>query len=303
MARLGKHAVALGKGGLVALIFRRMVVVGVGLIGGSLALDAKKRGLAGEIIGVGREERNLKFARRRGIIDRYVTRPSEIPGDADLLMMATPVQSTIALAKAFLPLLRPGCIVSDVGSVKGEVVRGMERLLPSDIPFVAGHPIAGSEQWGARAAQADLFVNHRCILTPTAKTDAAALRKIALLWRRVGAKVEMMDPETHDRVLGIISHLPHVLVYALVNTLARTRVRGIDLKTYCAGGFKDFTRIASSRPELWRDICLMNRRAVGRSLGDYIKSLEQLKRWIDEGNGALLEKEFTRANQIRAQIA
>jgi prephenate dehydrogenase len=303
MARLGKHAVALGKGGLVALIFRRMVVVGVGLIGGSLALDAKKRGLAGEIIGVGREERNLKFARRRGIIDRYVTRPSEIPGDADLLMMATPVQSTIALAKAFLPLLRPGCIVSDVGSVKGEVVRGMERLLPSDIPFVAGHPIAGSEQWGARAAQADLFVNHRCILTPTAKTDAAALRKIALLWRRVGAKVEMMDPETHDRVLGIISHLPHVLVYALVNTLARTRVRGVDLKTYCAGGFKDFTRIASSRPELWRDICLMNRRAVGRSLGDYIKSLEQLKRWIDEGNGALLEKEFTRANQIRAQIA
>jgi prephenate dehydrogenase len=218
-------------------------------------------------------------------------------------MMATPVQTTVALAKAFLPLLRPGCIVSDVGSVKGEVIRGMERLLPSDIPFVAGHPIAGSEQWGARAAQADLFVNHRCILTPTAKTDAAALRKIALLWRKVGAKVEIMDPETHDRVLGMISHLPHVLVYALVNTLARTRVRGVDLKTYCAGGFKDFTRIASSRPELWRDICLMNRHAVGRSLGDYIKSLEQLKRWIDEGKGALLEKEFARANEIRAQIA
>jgi prephenate dehydrogenase len=130
-----------------------------------------------------------------------------------------------------------------------------------------------------------------------------ALKKIALLWRKVGADVEMMDPETHDRVLGIISHLPHVLVYALVNTLARTRVRGIDLKTYCAGGFKDFTRIASSRPELWRDICLMNRRAVGQSLGNYIKSLEQLKRWIEEGKGTLLEKEFTRANEIRAQIA
>jgi prephenate dehydrogenase len=268
-----------------------------------LALDAKKRGLAGEIVGFGRAEGNLKLARRRGIIDRYVTRPKEIPGDSDLLMMATPVQTTVALTKAFLPRLKPGCIVSDVGSVKAEVIRGMERLLPSDIPFVAGHPIAGSEQWGARAAQADLFVNHRCILTPTAKTDGAALKKIALLWRKVGAKVEMMDPETHDRVLGIISHLPHVLVYALVNTLARTKVRGVDLKTYCAGGFKDFTRIASSRPELWRDICLMNRRAVGRSLGDYIKSLEQLKRWIDEGKGALLEKEFTRANQIRAQIA
>jgi prephenate dehydrogenase len=179
----------------------------------------------------------------------------------------------------------------------------MEKLLPSTIPFVAGHPIAGGEQWGARAAKADLFLGHRCILTPTKRTDAAALRKIASLWRKVGAKVEMMDPETHDRVLGIISHLPHVLVYALVNALARTQVHGVDLKRYCAGGFKDFTRIAASRPELWRDICLMNRGALGQSLGAYIKNLEQLKRWIEQGKGALLEKEFARANEIRAQIA
>jgi prephenate dehydrogenase len=287
----------------VARLFRRMVVVGVGLIGGSLALDARKRGLVGEIIGVGRGQANLRFAQRQGLIDRYVTTETDIPEDTDLLMMATPVQTTLSLTKTFLPVLRPGCIVSDVGSVKAEIVRGMERLLPSTIPFVAGHPIAGGEQWGARAAKGDLFVGHRCILTPTKSTDSAALRKVALLWRKVGAKVEMMDPETHDRVLGIISHLPHVLVYALVNTLARTRVRGVDLKSYCAGGFKDFTRIASSRPELWRDICLMNRRAVGQSLGDYIKSLEQLKLWIEEGKGTLLEKEFARANEIRAQIA
>jgi len=287
----------------VARLFRRMVVVGVGLIGGSLALDARKRGLVGEIIGVGRGQANLRFAQRQGLIDRYVTTETDIPEDTDLLMMATPVQTTLSLTKTFLPVLRPGCIVSDVGSVKAEIVRGMERLLPSTIPFVAGHPIAGGEQWGARAAKGDLFVGHRCILTPTKSTDSAALRKVALLWRKVGAKVEMMDPETHDRVLGIISHLPHVLVYALVNTLARTRVRGVDLKSYCAGGFKDFTRIASSRPELWRDICLMNRRAVGQSLGDYIKNLEQLKLWIEEGKGTLLEKEFARANEIRAQIA
>jgi prephenate dehydrogenase len=287
----------------VALLFRRMVVVGVGLIGGSLALDARKRGLVGEIIGVGRGQANLRFAQRQGVIDRYVTTETDIPEDTDLLMMATPVQTTVSLTKTFLPVLRPGCIVSDVGSVKAEIVRGMERLLPSTIAFVAGHPIAGGEQWGARAAKGDLFVGHRCILTPTKSTDSAALRKVALLWRKVGAKVEMMDPETHDRVLGIISHLPHVLVYALVNTLARTRVRGVDLKSYCAGGFKDFTRIASSRPELWRDICLMNRRAVGQSLGDYIKNLEQLKLWIEEGKGTLLEKEFARANEIRAQIA
>ena len=286
-----------------ARLFRRMVVVGVGLIGGSLALDARKRGLVGEIIGVGRGQANLRFAQRQGVIDRYVTTETDIPEDTDLLMMATPVQTTLSLTKTFLPVLRPGCIVSDVGSVKAEIVRGMERLLPSTIAFVAGHPVAGGEQWGARAAKGDLFVGHRCILTPTKSTDSAALRKVALLWRKVGAKVEMMDPETHDRVLGIISHLPHVLVYALVNTLARTRVHGVDLKSYCAGGFKDFTRIASSRPELWRDICLMNRRAVGQSLGDYIKNLEQLKLWIEEGKGTLLEKEFARANEIRAQIA
>jgi prephenate dehydrogenase len=280
-----------------------MVVVGVGLIGGSLALDARKRGLVGEIIGVGRGEANLRFAKRQGIVDRYVTTEADIPEDTDLLMMATPVQTTVALTKEFLPHLGSGCVISDVGSVKAEIVRGMEKLLPSTIPFVAGHPIAGGEQWGARAAKADLFLGHRCILTPTKRTDAVALRKIASLWRKVGAKVEMMDPETHDRVLGIISHLPHVLVYALVNALARTQVHGVDLKRYCAGGFKDFTRIAASRPELWRDICLMNRGALGQSLGAYIKNLEQLKRWIEQGKGALLEKEFARANEIRAQIA
>jgi prephenate dehydrogenase len=286
-----------------AVIFRRMVLVGVGLIGGSLALDVRKRRLVDEIIGVGRGETNLRFAQRRGMIDRFVTRATDIPEDTDLLLMATPVQTTVGMTKAFLPVLRSGCIVSDVGSVKAEIVREMERLLPSDIPFVAGHPIAGSEQWGARAAKPDLFVAHRCILTPTKRTDAAALKKVALLWRKVGAKVEMMNPQTHDRVLGVVSHLPHVLVYALVNVLARTRLNGIDLKSYCAGGFKDFTRIALSRPELWRDICVMNRRAVGQSLGDYIKVLEQLKAWIEEGKGSLLEREFARANEIRAQIA
>jgi prephenate dehydrogenase len=286
-----------------AVIFRRMVLVGVGLIGGSLALDVRKRRLVDEIIGVGRGEANLRFAQRRGMIDRFVTRATDIPEDTDLLLMATPVQTTVGMTKTFLPVLRPGCIVSDVGSVKAEIVREMERLLPSDIPFVAGHPIAGSEQWGARAAKPDLFVAHRCILTPTKRTDAAALKKVALLWRKVGAKVEMMNPQIHDRVLGVVSHLPHVLVYALVNVLARTRLNGIDLKSYCAGGFKDFTRIALSRPELWRDICVMNRRAVGQSLGDYIKVLEQLKARIEEGKGTLLEREFARANEIRAQIA
>ncbi|HWO41145.1 MAG TPA: prephenate dehydrogenase/arogenate dehydrogenase family protein, partial [Candidatus Eisenbacteria bacterium] len=222
--------------------------------------------------------------------------------DTGLLLNATPVRAVPSSTAAFVPYLAPGCIVTDVGSVKGELVRVMDRLLPNGIPFVGAHPVAGSEKWGAVAARPGLFVGQRCILTPTRKTDAKALQRISGLWRRVGARVEIMDPDTHDIVLGVVSHLPHVLVYALVNVLDRTRVPGVDLKAYCAGGFRDFTRIASSRPELWRDICLMNRKAIGKSLGNYIKRLEQLKRWIDQGKGDALENEFARANEIRSQM-
>lgn len=286
-----------------AVIFRKVVLAGVGLICGSLAVDMRRRKLADEIVGYGRSEGNLRLAKKKGMIDSYFLREEQIPNDVNLLMIGTPAQTIVPLTAAFLPHLPSGCVISDVGSVKAEIVQGMERLLPKAIAFVGGHPIAGSEQWGAQAAKAGLFVRHRCILTPTKKTDAVALKKVATLWRKVGAQVEIMDPQTHDRVLGLISHLPHVLVYALVNAVDRAHVRGVDLKSYCAGGFKDFTRIASSRPELWRDICLMNRGALGKSLGDYIGNLEQLKRWIQDGKGALLEKEFARANDIRSQIA
>ena len=145
-----------------------------------------------------------------------------MPEDVNFLMIGTPVQTSVPLTAAFLPRLKAGCVISDVGSVKAEIVRGMDRLLPKNIPFVPGHPIAGSEQWGARAAKPDLFLGRRTILTPTRKTDKAALKKVAMIWRKVGAKVELMDPEVHDRVLGLISHLPHVLVYALVNALDRS---------------------------------------------------------------------------------
>ena len=285
-----------------AVMFERMVIAGVGLICGSLALDMRRRKLVKEVVGYGRSESNLKIAKKKGLIDSYFLRESEFPPGVDLLMMGTPVETIVPLTQAFLPRLEKNCVVSDVGSVKGEIVRGMEKLLPKHIAFVAGHPIAGSEQWGAVAARENLFVRHRCVLTPTKKTDKKALKKIAELWRQVGAEVEIMPPDVHDRVLGVISHLPHVLVYALVNALNRTQLNGVDLKSYCAGGFKDFTRIASSRPELWRDICLMNRRALGRSLSDYIKYLEQLNRWIRDEKGGLLEKEFMRAYETRAQI-
>jgi len=285
-----------------AVMFKKVVMAGVGLICGSLALDMRRRRLAKQIIGYGRSEGNLRLAKGKGIIDGYFLNPESFPAGVDLLILGTPVEAIAPLMKRFLPKLQSGAIVSDVGSVKGRVVSEMERLLPKHVSFVAGHPIAGSEQWGAQAARRDLFLRHRCILTPTAKTDRRALDKISSLWRKVGAEVEMMAPEVHDHVLGVISHLPHVLVYALVNALERQRRKDIDLKKYCAGGFKDFTRIASSRPELWRDICLMNRRALGSVLGDYIKDLQRINGWIRNGKGAFLEEEFSRAYEIRAQI-
>jgi prephenate dehydrogenase len=283
-------------------MFEKMVLAGVGLICGSLALDMRRLKLVDEIVGYGRSEANLKLAKRKGIIDSYFSCAEEFPGGVDFLMMGTPVETIVPLTKTLLPKLEAGLIVSDVGSVKGGIVRGMTKVLPRDIYFVAGHPIAGSEQWGARAARQNLFVGHRTVLTPTGKTNKRALQKVAALWRKVGAEVEIMPPDVHDRVLGIISHLPHVLVYALVNSLEQTDVNGVDLKSFCAGGFKDFTRIASSRPELWRDICLMNKKALGRSLGDYIKYLERLNGWIRDEKGALLEKEFNHAFEVRAQI-
>ncbi len=284
------------------LMFHRMVIAGVGLIGGSLALAARKCKLVEEIIGFGRKEKNLRLAQRRGIIDRYFMNEDDIPRGTDLLILATPVQATVPLAMSFLPRLGPGCLISDVGSVKEEIVQEMARLLPAQISFVGAHPIAGSEQWGAKAAIPDLFLRCRCILTPTRKTDPRSVKKLGSFWRRLGARVEIMDPNLHDRILALVSHLPHVLAYALVNTLGRVDVDSVDLKDYCGGGFKDLTRIASSRPEIWRDICLVNRQAVSKSILEYMRCLEQLRKSIHGGEGDLLEKEFNRANELRRAI-
>ena len=283
-------------------MFKKMVVAGVGLIGGSLALDMRRRGLADEIVGYGRSEGNLRKAKRRGIIDSYFLREVDLPSGIDFLVLGTPVNSIVSLTTAFLPRIESGCIITDVGSVKAEIVKGMERLLPAGIHFVGAHPIAGGERWGADAALENLFVDHRCILTPTARTNRRALKKMITLWKKLGARVEILDADVHDRVLGVVSHLPHVVAYALVNTLDQTKLDGVDLKTFCAGGFKDITRIASSRPELWRDICLLNRKPVSRTLADYIRTLEKMKRWIDRGDGRALEQEFARANGVRAEI-
>ena len=284
-------------------MFRTLVIAGVGLIGGSLALAARERGLVERVVGYGRNEKTLRRARKLGILDAYFTDAEDFPTDADFLVLATPVSAIAPVTRSFLPRIHRECLISDVGSVKRRVVADMERLLKGGPSFVGAHPIAGSDQWGPDPARADLFVRRRCILTPTRRTDPGALKKLRTFWRRVGARVELMDVRLHDRILGVVSHLPHVAAYALVNALERTRVESLDLAGYCGAGFKDTTRIAASRPELWRDICLLNREAVLKGLGEYARGLERIADCIRRDDGPGLEREFDQALAARKRMS
>jgi len=283
-------------------MFRTMVIAGVGLIGGSLALAARERGLVERVVGYGRNETTLRRGKRIGILDRYFLHAGDFPEDTDFLVLATPVSAIAPLTRSFLPRLRRRCLISDVGSVKRRVVADMDRLLKAGPPFVGAHPIAGSDQWGPDAARADLFVRRRCIITPTAKSNPAAVKKLRTFWRRVGAKVETMDATVHDRVLGVVSHLPHVAASALVNALERTKVGSLDLAEYCGSGFRDTTRIAAGRPELWRDICLLNREAVLKGLREYARGIERFAEYVRRNDGPGLEREFERALATRKRI-
>ncbi len=283
-------------------MFRTMVIAGVGLIGGSLALAARERGLVERVVGYGRNETTLRRGKRIGILDRYFLDAGDFPEDTDFLVLATPVSAIAPLTRSFLPRLRRNCLISDVGSVKRRVVADMDRLLKAGPPFVGAHPIAGSDQWGPDAARADLFIRRRCIITPTAKSDPAAVKKLRTFWRRVGARVEIMDAALHDRVLGVVSHLPHVAASALVNALERTKVGSLDLAEYCGSGFRDTTRIAAGRPELWRDICLLNREAVLKGLREYARGIERFAEYVRRNDGPALEREFERALATRKRI-
>ena len=284
-------------------MFRTMVIAGVGLIGGSLALAARERGLVERVVGYGRNEKTLRRGRKIGILDGYFLSPEEFPTDADLLVLATPVGAIAPVTRSFLPRIHPGCLISDVGSVKRRVVSDMERLLKGGPPFVGAHPIAGSDQWGPDAARADLFVRRRCILTPTGRSDPRAVKKLRVFWRRVGARVELMDVRLHDRILGVVSHLPHVAASALVNALERTRIESLDLAEYCGSGFRDTTRIAAGRPELWRDICLLNREAVLKGLREYVRALERISDSIRRDDGPRLERELEQALVTRKRMS
>lgn len=284
------------------VLIPRLTIVGVGLIGGSLALALKEAGAVGEVIGYGRGKPNLEKALELGIVDRYSRDPRAAVEGADLVFLATPVQTLDAVTRTLLPGLKPGAVLTDGGSVKGAVVEKVEPLLPESISFVPGHPIAGTENSGAEAAFASLYHAKRCILTPTARTDAHALELVERMWQRVGSEVVRMEPEKHDRVLAAISHLPHMVAYSLVNAVGSYDHYEENILEYSAGGFRDFTRIASSDPTMWRDIAVTNRLALLEMMEQFERFFAELKEDVASGNEAQLFEFFQRSKQLRDAI-
>jgi prephenate dehydrogenase len=281
---------------------QKMCVIGVGLIGGSLALALKEAGLVGEVVGVGRSEENLKTAQRLGVVDSFTTDPCVGVQDADLVFLATPVLALGGLVRKIRSMLKPGAIVTDGGSVKQAVIDAVESELPNGVHFVPGHPIAGTENSGAAAAFSTLYRDRRCILTPTENTDSHALQLVTRIWEAVGSEVVLMDAEKHDRVLAAISHLPHMVAYALVVAGSSYDRYEENVLEYSAGGFKDFTRIASSDPTMWRDIALTNREALVEMMSHFESFFAELKEDIQSGNDKKLFDFFLTSKKNRDAI-
>ena len=268
----------------------RMLVAGVGLIGGSLALAARDAGLVGEIIGFGRTRANLEVAAQRGLIDRIATEPAVAMAGVDLVLLATPVGSCGAVASALRPHARAGTILTDAGSVKALVVDVMEQAWGAAGPVVGAHPIAGSEAYGAGAARVDLFRGRLCVLTPNPQTDRRALQTVRALWEGVGAVVEELAPASHDAILARVSHLPHMVAAALVTAVTQARVDGRPLDSFVGSGFRDSTRIAASRAELWRDIARANAAALGLAIDEFRQVLDLLADAIARDDVAALDQ-------------
>lgn len=282
--------------------FKKMAVIGVGLIGGSLARILRERGAVREIVGIGRGEANLKRGVELGVLDSYSLDAKEGVAGADLVFVATPVCSIPTVVAEIAPFLSPGCIVTDGGSVKEFVVSACEPLMPEGTFFVGGHPIAGTEHSGVEASFSTLYQGKRCIVTPTEKTDPAALEKVVELWKVAGSSVPLMDPVQHDLVVAAISHLPHMVAYSLVNAVDGYDRFGGDLLSFSAGGFRDFTRIASSDPVMWRDIALTNRDAILEMMDFFSGYLEKLRGLVETGDGEGLRSFFLNSKEKRDAI-
>lgn len=284
-------------------LFRKLALVGIGHIGASIALAARRAGVVGEIAISTRSPATLSRAEELGLGDAYFADAADAVRDADLVIVCVPVGASGEVAKQIGPHLKAGAIVSDVGSVKASVIKAMAPHLPSAVHFIPGHPLAGTEHSGPDAGLVDLFQNRWCVLTPAETVDPAAVEKLMAFWRALGANVEAMSAEHHDLVLAITSHLPHLIAYNIVGTASdlESGIRSEVLK-FSASGFRDFTRIAASDPTMWRDVFLNNKEAVLEMLGRFNEDLATLTRAIRNGDGDTLFDLFTRTRAIRRSI-
>ena len=282
-----------------SVLISRLCIIGVGLIGGSLARALRNASAVTEIIGCGRDPNHLQKAQALGVIDHYVTDPAEAVAGADMVVLAVPLGAMRGVMQQIAPALTSGCILTDVGSAKGSVVNAAKQVF-KDMPpnLIPGHPIAGTEKSGVEASFAELFQNRRVILTPTESSDAEALQKVRLMWETCGARVVEMGVAHHDEILAATSHLPHMLAYALVDTLARMD-DSREIFDFAAGGFRDFTRIASSDPDMWHDICLANHDALVKVLEAFSDDLRLLADAVRRADSEFLKDTFTRAKQAR----
>jgi prephenate dehydrogenase len=283
-------------------IIKKLAVIGVGLIGGSFALALKQAGAVEQVVGIDRDQANLDLALQLGVVDEAASDLACGLKDVQVVFLAVPVRSIATVTAEIAPYLPKGCIVTDGGSVKDELVKLCEPLMPEGCRFVGGHPIAGTEHSGAAAAFPTLYQGRRSILTPTQKTDPEALEVVCRLWQAAGSRVECMDAVTHDRIFAAVSHLPHMVAYALVHAVDRSAEEEENILAFSAGGFKDFTRIASSDPAMWRDIALMNQRALLDMLDRYLVEITALRERVATSDGQWLEEFFRTSKRLRDEI-
>lgn len=281
-------------------MIRRLAIVGVGLLGGSVAKAARAQGLAREIVGIGRDPRRLEPARADGTLDRVATDVAAGVDGADFVVLAAPVRTIEGLLEPVWRAAPDGAVVTDVGSTKRRIVRAAERLAATrPLAFVGGHPMAGSEQSGYGVARADLFQGGRVVLTPTDATEPSALKAVTEFWEALGARVSALDPDSHDRAVAAISHLPHLVAYALVDAVVRFEPGALDL---AARGFKDTTRVAAADARVWEEIFLANRDALRRSLDTFRDALGDLQRLIDAGDSEALRGALDRIGKRREAL-
>ena len=284
-------------------VFQTLALIGLGLVGSSVARAVKAHGLAATVVGHARSVETRETAMRLGFLDRVEADPAAAVANADCVMVCTPLSAIPIVAKAFAPALKPGAIVTDVGSVKSNVIRDLGPLLPDGVVFVPGHPLAGTEHSGPESGFAELFDGRWCVLTPDKTTPRAAVDRIARLWRGMGSEVEIMTAEHHDKVMAITSHLPHLIAYTIVGTAVDLEddIKG-EVIRFAATGFRDFTRIAASDPVMWRDVFLANKEPMLEMIQRFTEDLTALQRAIRKGDGDTLQDLFTRTRAIRRGV-